>query len=166
MSSCVRLSVFGFAASSAKRTATWDFRYHEGSSLGLSQITYSCPNCGCGLDPADLQQPAGIGGGTYCPKCQTRVSVAFPYPKLVAIVSLLFAIGFLLFVRVKSMLWLAAGTVMLAIPISLFLNMYSTRFKPATLKNWKPRTYKTFFEWLYERDQIRAPLPPTRPRRF
>jgi hypothetical protein len=94
-----------------------------------------------------------VGGGTYCPKCQTQVYFSFPHSKLVAILSLLLAIGGLLVMRVTSPLWFIAGTVVLWIPISMFLNSYSTRFKRTSLKKWNPRTTRTFFEWLYERDE-------------
>jgi hypothetical protein len=118
---------------------------------------YVCPACGEALEPAELQQPAGIGGGTYCPKCDERVYVSSPYPKLVAFLSLLLATGILLLMRVTSVIWFVAGTFVLWVPISLFLNLYSTKFKRSTLKKWQPRKRRTFFEWLYERGQIRAP---------
>jgi hypothetical protein len=54
---------------------------------------YVCPVCDEALEPAELQQLAGIGGGTYCPKCRGRVYVSSPYPKLVAILSFLLAVG-------------------------------------------------------------------------
>lgn len=128
----------------------------------ISRKIYICPKCSEALEPAELQQPAGIGGGTYCPKCQERVYVSFPNSKLIAVLSLLLALGALLLLRVTSVLWLVAGTLVLWVPISLFLNFYSTRFKRPVLRKWKPRKRKprkrrTFFEWLYERDQIRAP---------
>jgi len=53
----------------------------------------------------------------------------------------------------SSILWFIVGTVMLWVPISMFMNIYSTRFNRATLKKWKPRTRRTFFEWLSERDK-------------
>ena len=89
----------------------------------------------------------------YCPKCQARVYFYFPYSKLVALLSLLLAIGSLLLVRVTSLPWFIAGTVVLWVPISMFLNIYSTRFKRTSLKKWKPRATRTFFEWFYERDK-------------
>ena|ERR1700731_876913 len=118
---------------------------------------YVCPACGESLQSAELQQPAGIGGGTYCPKCRERVYVSYPYPKLVSVLSLLLAVGTLLLTRVSSVIWFVAGTLVLWVPISLFLNLCSTQFKRSTLKKWQPRKRLTFFEWLYERDQIRAP---------
>jgi hypothetical protein len=69
-----------------------------------------CPACGEAVEPAELQQPAGIGGGTYCPKCGERVYVSSPYPKLIAVLSLLLAVGILLLMRVTSVIWFAAGT--------------------------------------------------------
>jgi len=120
-------------------------------------MTYHCPICGSDFDSVDLRQPAGITGGSYCPKCQERVQVYFPYSRVVAAVSLLLAIGTLSVMRLTSVFWFVAGTAVLWVPISLFLKLYSTRFKPPRLKKWLPRKHKTFFEWLYERDQIRAP---------
>lgn len=121
---------------------------------------YSCPYCSEGLNPVELQQPVGIGGGTYCPKCQQRVYVSFPYAKLVAVLSLFLVCGILFLIGVRSILWLVTGTVVLWVPVSLFLNFYSTTFKRPLLRKWKPRMRRTFFEWLYERDQIRAPEFP------
>jgi uncharacterized paraquat-inducible protein A len=115
--------------------------------------TYTCPACGECLQLGELQRPAGIGGGMYCPKCQAQVYVSSPYPKLVAILSLLLAVGALLLMRVTSIIWFVAGTLVLWVPISMFLNLYSMQFKSFTLKKWKPRKRRTFFEWLYERDK-------------
>ena len=120
-------------------------------------MTYHCPYSGHDFDAVDLQKPAGLSGGRYCPKCQERVLISFPYGRIVAAVSFFLAVGVLLVLKVTSVLWFVGGTAALLIPISLFLNVYSARFKPPTLKEWKPRTQRTFFEWLYERDQIRAP---------
>jgi hypothetical protein len=88
----------------------------------------------------------------YCPKCQARVYVSFPHSILVAVLSLLLAVGALLVMSVTSLLWIIVGAAVLWVPISMFLNIYSTRFKRATLKKWKPRR-RTFFEWLYDRDK-------------
>ena len=81
--------------------------------------------------------------------------MSFPYAEIVAGISVLLAVGLLLILRVKSLVWFVGGTAALWIPISLFLNAYSAQFKPPILKKWKER--RTFFEWLYERDRIRAP---------
>lgn len=89
----------------------------------------------------------------YCPKCQARVYVSSPYPKLVAVLSLLLAVGALLLMRVTSVIWLVAGTLVLWVPISMSLNLYTLQFKRSTLKKWQPRKRRTFFEWLYERDK-------------
>jgi hypothetical protein len=120
-------------------------------------LTYDCPFCAHHFAAADLQQPAGATGGTYCPKCQERVRISFPYAGRVVAASLFLAAGILWAFQVRSLVWLATGTALLWVPISLFLNVYMARFKPPTLKKWKERTHKTFFEWLYERDRIRAP---------
>ena len=114
-------------------------------------MTYTCPICKQIFNTSELQQPAGIGGGTYCPKCQGQAYVSFPYWWIVAVASFLLAVGTLYLIHVRSILWFIVGTIVLWVPYSLFLNIYSTRFKNSTLKKWKPRR-RSFFEWLYERD--------------
>ena len=88
----------------------------------------------------------------YCPKCQARVYFSFPYSALVAVLSVVLAIAALLVMRVTSLVWITVGTLVLWVPISMFMKIYFTQFKPATLKKWKPRR-RTFFEWLYDRDK-------------
>jgi hypothetical protein len=88
----------------------------------------------------------------YCPKCQARLYFSFPYSALAAVLSLLLAIAALWVIRVTSLVWFTVGTLVLWVPISMFVKIYFTRFKPAALKKWKPRR-RTFFEWLYDRDK-------------
>ena len=88
----------------------------------------------------------------YCPNCQVRVYFSFPYSALVAVLSVVLAIAALLVMRVTSLVWITVGTLVLWVPISMFMKIYFTQFKPATLKKWKPRR-RTFFEWLYDRDK-------------
>jgi DNA-directed RNA polymerase subunit RPC12/RpoP len=115
-------------------------------------VIYTCPACGQPFDAVDLQQPAGVGGGSYCPNCQERIHISFPHSRLVFVVSFLLAAGFLLLFHIRSIFWTPIGAVLLAIPISIYLNVWSTRFKPATFKKWKPRS-GTFHEWLYKRNK-------------
>jgi hypothetical protein len=122
-------------------------------------MSYACPYCGEGLELSDLDRTGGFAGGLYCPKCQERIKLSYPYSGLVAGVSLLAAMGILVIMHVKSVPWFVVGMVVLWIPISLALNSYSTKYKLPSLEKWTERTHKTFFEWLYERDQIRAPMP-------
>ncbi|MGC2832172.1 MAG: hypothetical protein WB994_21225 [Candidatus Acidiferrum sp.] len=118
------------------------------------QITYKCPECREQIDACDLQQPAGLTGGLYCPKCQGRVVVSPPFRRAVGILSLFLATGILLAAHVKIGFMLLLGVLVLWVPISLVLNAYSTRFRPATLKKWKPRRRLWWsFEHLYERDE-------------
>ena len=70
--------------------------------------------------------------------------------------AIVLAFGGLIVFQVRSVIWLILGTALLWIPLSLFLNTYFARFKPPVLKAWKPRR-RSFFEWLYDRDRIRAP---------
>jgi DNA-directed RNA polymerase subunit RPC12/RpoP len=114
-------------------------------------MTYKCPHCEKDFGVAELQQPGGIGGGSYCPRCGGRVYVSFAYGGIVAVISLLIAIGILALFRVTSIIGFAIGIILIWVPLSLYLNAMSIRYKPATLKKWKERR-RTFFEWLYDRD--------------
>jgi hypothetical protein len=60
---------------------------------------------------------------------------------MVAITSVFLAAGILFALKVRSIV--GVGTALLWIPISLFLLVYSARFKPPTLKKWKERTHKS-----------------------
>ena len=117
-----------------------------------------CPTCSEQFNLAALERPGGITGGAHCPKCHQRVKYCPPYERLVAILSLLIAWGILFAYHVHSILGFIIGTVLIWLPVSLYLNAMSIRFKPPTLKQWKPRRRKprrrTFFEWLYERNTL------------
>ena len=114
-------------------------------------MTYKCPTCGDEFDASALQHPGGMGGGLYCPKCHERVYVSIAYGRAVGIVSLLISAAVLAFLNVKNIVAFVIGTALIWIPVSMFLNAWSTRFKPPSLKKWKQRR-RTFFEWLYDRD--------------
>jgi hypothetical protein len=88
--------------------------------------------------------------------------MSFPYTRLVLLISFLIGGSVLFFLHVRSIVWTPIGAVLIGIPLSLYLNVWATRFKPAVFKKWKSREprkprRRTFFEWLYKRDQIRAP---------
>lgn len=117
-------------------------------------MTYKCPICEKEFGVAELQIPAGATGGAYCPHCGERVRVFYPYGRLVAIVSLLIAIGTLVLLHVRSIVMFAIGIVLIWVPLSLYLKLVSVRYGPPTLKRWKERR-RTLFEWLYDRDAPR-----------
>jgi hypothetical protein len=81
--------------------------------------------------------------------------VVLPYGKYAAIIAFLLALFFLALFRVRSILGFAIGTVLIWIPLSMYLNALTFRYKPPFLKKWEPRKqrhFRSFFEWLYERD--------------
>jgi hypothetical protein len=53
--------------------------------------------------------------------------------------------------HVTSIIGFAIGAILIWVPLPLYPNVMSVRFKPATLKRWKERR-KTFLAWLYDRD--------------
>jgi hypothetical protein len=115
-------------------------------------VRYKCPSCGAEFDPGELRKPGGVGGGLYCPACQERVHVSLPYGTAVAVISLLISGGALALAHVRNLIGFVVGTALIWIPVSMFINLWSTRLKPPVLKKWKPRRTRTFFEWLYERN--------------
>jgi len=130
-------------------------------------MTYKCPACGEEFDVRALQQPAGIGGGSYCPRCNVRVYVSLPYGRSVALISLLIAFASLELLHIKTLIGFIIGTILIWLPLSMLLNAWSARLRPPSLKKWPPRSVeilrkwprkngrprrRTFFEWLYERE--------------
>lgn len=117
-------------------------------------MNYKCPYCEKEFGVGELQHPGGIGGGSYCPYCGRKVRIKFPYGRAVALISLIFAATTLILLRVTSIIGFAFGLILLWIPLSLFLNARSVRYKPPLLVKPKPRR-RTFFEWLYDRNAPR-----------
>lgn len=72
------------------------------------------------------------------------------------LVSLIIALGTLALAGVRSIVGLVVGAALLWVPISLFFYAARMRRKGVVIGKWEPRR-RTFFEWLYERNQIRAP---------
>ena len=76
-----------------------------------------------------------------------------------AVISLVVAVGMLALFHITSIIGFAIGTILIWIPLSLFLNVMSVRYKPPVFRKWKERRKKerrkTFFEWLYNRDAPR-----------
>jgi len=91
-----------------------------------------------------------MSGGSFCPHCHEQFAIPGP-SKAAAIAALIIALGSLTLVGVRSIIGLTFGSILLWIPISLFLGAARMRAKGVVLKKWKPRR-RTFFEWLYERD--------------
>jgi len=122
----------------------------------IPMMLVQCPTCGNSFYLAAREQPGGLTGGSFCPQCHERFAIPGP-SRTVTIVSLIIALGTLTLVGVRSIVGLVAGAALLWVPISLFLHVWTTRRKGVVvIRKWKPRR-RTFFEWLYERDQIRAP---------
>lgn len=116
-------------------------------------VTYECPICGHSFAVTDLQQPGGVGGGSYCPNCQERVYVSFAYGGWIAVISFFLALAALALLHVRTILGFVIGAIFIWVPLSLFLNVASSRYRPPTLRKWKQRR-RTFFEWLYDRDSV------------
>jgi hypothetical protein len=116
----------------------------------MARMFVQCPTCGNSFDLAERERPGGVTGGSFCPRCHQRFVISGP-SKAVAIASLIIAAGILALVGIRSTIGLVVGSVLLWIPISMFLNVAIMRRKGVILRTWKPRR-RTFFEWLYERD--------------
>jgi hypothetical protein len=121
-------------------------------------VDYQCPICFAEFDAIALQRPSGVTGASYCPNCKGRVQVSLPYGKPVAVISVLIAWGLLALMRVKTAFGIIFGTVLIWIPLSLYMNALLFRYRAPTLKKWEPRKQskqrriRSLFEWLSERD--------------
>src|SRR5258708_5663645 len=126
----------------------------------MAMMLVQWPTCGNSFDLAARERPSGMTGGSLCPQCHERFAIPGP-SKTVTIVSLIIALGTLVSAGVHSIVGMVVGAAFLWVPISLFFYVARMRRKGFVIRKWKPRQHKprhrTFFEWLYERDQIRAP---------
>jgi hypothetical protein len=126
----------------------------------MAVMLVQCPTCASSFDLAARERPGGMTGGSFCPQCHARFAIPGP-SKTVAIASLIMALGTLTLAGVRSIVGLVVGAALLWVPISLFFYAASMRRQGVVIGKWKIRKWKprrrTFFEWLYERDQIRAP---------
>src|SRR5260221_14349667 len=93
-------------------------------------MAYKCPICDKEFDVADLKQPGGIGGGSYCPHCGGRVYVSFAYGGIVALGSPLICIRGLAPSPLGTIFWFIIGIILIFDSPSFFLNTLSVCFKP------------------------------------
>ena len=112
-------------------------------------MTVQCPSCARSFELAE-RETGGISTGFYCPKCHERFVIPGP-SREVAIKSLVIAAVVWTVIGIRSIIGLIVGSVLLWIPISIFLNAGEMRRKGVVLRKWKARR-RTFFEWMYERD--------------
>ena len=127
----------------------WDFQRM------IPMMLVQCPTCGSSFDLAARERPAGHEGGSFCPQCHAQFAMP-GISKGIALVSLIIALGTLALAGVRSIVGLVVGAALLWVPISLYFYVAGMRRNGVVIRKWKPRR-RTFFEWLYERDQIRAP---------
>ena len=118
----------------------------------------TCPICGAEFDLSELVRNwGGNERGQRCPKCDGRVQLSYPYGLAVGLLSVPIALRILALFGVRSLTGYVIGTIVLWIPVSLFLNTASVRIKPPYLRKCRPKSEpkprpRTFFEWLYDRD--------------
>jgi len=126
----------------------------------MAMMLVQCPTCGNSFDLAARERPGGMTGGSFCPQCHGRFAMP-GLSKTITLVSLIIALGTLALAGVRSIVGLVVGAALLWVPISLFFYVARMRRKGVVIGKWEPRQQKprrrTFFEWLYERNQIRAP---------
>src|ERR1700739_2748541 len=114
-------------------------------------MVVNCPTCGSAFDLAERERPGGLTGGSYCPHCHEQFLIPGP-SKTLAIASLIFALGALVLVGVRSVLSLVVGSLLLSLPISFLLNVSEMSRTGVVLRKRKPLMRRTFSEWLAERN--------------
>jgi DNA-directed RNA polymerase subunit RPC12/RpoP len=116
----------------------------------------TCPICRTEFDLTELKREWGWTAKLRCPNCNGQVLLKPPYGLAVGLLSLLIALGALRLYGVRSVNGYVVGTIVIWVPVSLYLNLESHRIKAPTLttpKQWTPKPRRrTFFEWLYDRD--------------
>jgi hypothetical protein len=107
-------------------------------------MVLKCPHCSTDIDVAELRRQPGTGGGLECPVCKEMVRFAQPHAFFRRALSLSLSVIVLLIVGVRKPLVLAIGSILLWVPMSILINMYSVYAMSLGLKPWKPRQHRTF----------------------
>jgi len=120
---------------------------------GESLMVIECPLCKTFVDTANLTPIPSSGGGRTCPNCNGAVRYTQPYRVLRVAASAVIAAGIVRVAGVRNLPTFCITTLILWVPVSLFLNAYLIHYIPLVLVPWKPRLHtKTIYESANERN--------------
>ena len=116
-------------------------------------MVIECPLCKTFVDTSNLTRFTGSGGGVTCPNCKGAVRFSQPYRVLRVAASALIAAGIVRIAGVRNLPTFFITTLILWVPVSLFLNAYLIHYIPLFLVPWKPRHHtKTIYEVVNEKN--------------
>lgn len=105
-------------------------------------VTLRCPLCEFDVESSELQLLPGSGGGLKCPRCAQILMFRQSRRFLRWAISIVISAGLIWVSGIKSSLLFVGSTLLLSIPISLFVNAYFIHLVPPTLVPWKPRRHR------------------------
>jgi hypothetical protein len=103
-------------------------------------MVIECPLCKTFVDTVNLTAIPSSGGGRTCPNCKGAVRYSQPYRVLRVAASAVIAAGIVRVSGVRNLPTFCITTLVLWVPVSLFLNSYLIHYIPLFLVPWKPRT--------------------------
>jgi len=116
-------------------------------------MVIECPLCKTFVDTANLTPIPSSGGGRTCPNCNGAVRYTQPYRVLRVAASAVIAAGIVRVAGVRNLPTFCITTLILWVPVSLFLNAYLIHYIPLVLVPWKQRLHtKTIYESANERN--------------
>ena len=116
-------------------------------------MVIECPFCKTFVDTSNLTPIPSSGGGRTCPNCKGAVQYAQPYRVLRVAASALIAATIVKVAGVRNLPTFFITTLILWVPVSLFLNAYLVHYIPLFLVPWTPRRHiKTIYEVVNEKN--------------
>jgi uncharacterized membrane protein len=105
------------------------------------------------VDTVNLTPIPSSGGGRTCSNCKGAVRYSQPYRVSRVAASALIAAGIVRVTGVRNLSTFCITTLILWVPVSLFLNAYLIHYIPLFLVPWKPRhDTKTIYEVVNEKN--------------
>ena len=94
-------------------------------------MVIECPFCKTFVDTSNLTPIPSSGGGRTCPNCKGAVQYAQPYRVLRVAASALIAAAIVRVAGVRNLPTFCITTLILWVPVSLFLNAYLIHYIPS-----------------------------------
>jgi len=103
-----------------------------------------CPHCRNGVEVSSLKRQDGTGGGRECHSCKGMVRFSQPHTFFRRTIALVISALLTLIIGIRNPLTILLVAILLWVPMSIPVNMYSVYLMPLSLKPWKPRGKKPF----------------------
>ena len=118
-----------------------------------------CPSCNARFDRSELKKAHGKGG-FFCRGCGEHLGMYLPGRGRRFLISLAIASAVLVIFQVRSVIWFITGSILMALPVSFWIDVSSTRKSPPVLKKWRgmpklpppPSADRSLARWVFRRN--------------